>query len=183
MEATINKWNMISKAYRMAWADEKYKDLLLKDPVSALEKLGVHLPEGKKIVVYEETDELVFFRLPTKEVMPALDEDNKARLSWFEIVNKSVVNKEFKEQLLAEPLRVLKENGFPLQEGKKVQVVVEEAGTDILVIPPRPYSNELSDEELENVAGGGSASIKSRSSTCCETYIPRDSRRERRKRG
>lgn len=68
------------------------------------------------------------------------------------IVARSWDDADFRAQLLADPTATLVANGVPVPEGKRV-VVVEDSDTELhVVLPPRP--TELSDEELDSVAGG-----------------------------
>ncbi len=53
-----------------AWQDDAYKQELLENPVAAIEKLTgekVDLPEGKKLVVTDQSDpDTLYFNLPVK---------------------------------------------------------------------------------------------------------------------
>lgn len=68
------------------------------------------------------------------------------------IVANSWSDADFRAQLVADPTATLKANGVDVPEGKRV-VVVEDSDTEFhIVLPTRPA--ELSDEELDSVAGG-----------------------------
>ena len=68
------------------------------------------------------------------------------------IVARSWDDADFRAQLLADPSATLAANGVSTPAGKQV-VVIEDTDTELhLVIPARP--SELSDEELDSVAGG-----------------------------
>lgn len=75
-------------------------------------------------------------------------------LAWNKVVAKAWSDEGFKNRLLAEPGVVLKENGVELAPGASIKVVEDTADTRHLVLPPRP-SEELTDEELAGVSGGG----------------------------
>jgi len=60
---------------------------------------------------------------------------------------------EFKARLLADATATLKAEGYPVPDGHVIQVVESSANQSYLVIPPAP-SNEISDEALDQVAGG-----------------------------
>lgn len=73
---------------------------------------------------------------------------------WGQIVAKAWSDETFKKRLLAEPAVVLKEHGVEVQPGYQVKIVED---TDTLLhlnLPPKPTAEELSEEELANVAGG-----------------------------
>ncbi|MBO9540562.1 NHLP leader peptide family RiPP precursor [bacterium] len=61
----------------------------------------------------------------------------------------------FKAELMASPRTVLeKELGFKLPDGLNIKVFDESDNSLYLVIPRNPHAEELSDLELEAVAGG-----------------------------
>jgi len=69
-------------------------------------------------------------------------------------VAKASENDDFKARLIADSGTVLKENGIEAPEGIKVKIIegTENAITFILEQPPP--AGELSDDDLEEVAGG-----------------------------
>ena len=76
------------------------------------------------------------------------------------LVQRSLEDDAFRRRLLEDPKGVVEEElGTRLSEGVQVQAVEETADTIYLVLPPRAEtehsSAEISDEELEAVAGGG----------------------------
>jgi hypothetical protein len=61
----------------------------------------------------------------------------------------------FKTLLLADPKAALKQINVPVPDGITVEVHEDTGKTFHLVIPRDPAVSELSDDELEAVAGGG----------------------------
>ena len=68
----------------------------------------------------------------------------------------------FRASIMADPMTVLKANGMELpSDVREMRVVASRAevkdvpGVGFLVIPPRPSEVELTDEDLEQVSGGG----------------------------
>ncbi len=49
-----------------AWSDEAFKQRLLADPKATLEAEGLPFPEGAEVRAMENTDRLVYFRIPPK---------------------------------------------------------------------------------------------------------------------
>lgn len=63
----------------------------------------------------------------------------------------------FKQRLLADPAAVLAEQGIAVPPGVEVRMHENTATVFHLTLPPAP-SDELSDEQLDGVAGGLDAS-------------------------
>lgn len=59
----------------------------------------------------------------------------------------------FKQRLMAEPTRVLADNGIQVPDGTEVRVVENTDRVFYLPIPPKP-AEDLSDEQLDQAAGG-----------------------------
>ncbi len=69
------------------------------------------------------------------------------------IVRRAWRDPAFKSQLLASPRDVLAMAGIDIPDGVTIEVHENDAGTVHLVLPSPPRQ-ELSEEELEDVAGG-----------------------------
>lgn len=82
------------------------------------------------------------------------DEQAKA---YGRVVAKAWTDESFKQRLLSDTAAVLHEHGIHVPDG--IQVQVHEATDTVahLVLPARPA--QLSDEQLEAVAGGGGSNV------------------------
>jgi hypothetical protein len=69
MEFTQNQ-NVYAEVVQKAWEDSQFKSELMANPVEAIEKATGHklnLPEGKTLVVRDQTDEsVVYINIPAK---------------------------------------------------------------------------------------------------------------------
>ena len=74
---------------------------------------------------------------------------------WSQIVAKAWADDQFKQRLLADPAAVLNELGVMVPAGVTVKVVENTDTVCNLVLPGKP-KGELTDAELQSVAGGGS---------------------------
>ncbi len=61
------------------WADEAFKRRLMADPTATLKSMGVPVPQGKAIVVVEDTDSVCNLVIPAKPA--ALSDDDLASMS------------------------------------------------------------------------------------------------------
>ena len=73
---------------------------------------------------------------------------------WGRIVAKAWADESFKKRLFANPTAVLKEHGLEVDPGIQVKIVEDTDTLHHLMLPPKPSEAELSEEELEMVAGG-----------------------------
>lgn len=81
-----------------------------------------------------------------------------------QLVAKAWADDSFKARLLAEPAAVLQEEGISLPEGVELRAVENTDKVMYLTLPPKP-SDELSDEQLNQMAGGSTASTMGSGST------------------
>src|SRR5581483_9912598 len=84
-------------------------------------------------------------------VMSAEQQDEQIK-AYARVVARAWSDAGFKQQLLANPATVLRENGVPIPGGKQVQVHEDSESLQHFVLPARP--TELSDEQLDAAAGG-----------------------------
>ncbi len=73
--------------------------------------------------------------------------------AYGKVVAKAWGDDDFKAKLLADPMTVLKEYGLAIPEDVELRVVENTDKVVYLILPPEP-AEQLSEEELEMVAGG-----------------------------
>jgi hypothetical protein len=64
MTTQMTKKELEQKLATKAWQDESFKQELLNNPKSALEKEGISLPDSIDVKVVEENSSLLYFVLP-----------------------------------------------------------------------------------------------------------------------
>ena len=80
-------------------------------------------------------------------------EDADWRVQYGKLVAKAWSDDAFKAKLLSDPVAAFAEAGVPIPAGKTVKVVENTEVNLYLVLPPAP-EEELTEEALEQVAGG-----------------------------
>ncbi len=81
------------------------------------------------------------------------NEDDIKQL-WAKLVAKSWEDANLRQRMLDEPAAVLKENGVQVPAGFRVHTFEDDGQTIVLPVNVEPAETELSEEELESVAGG-----------------------------
>jgi hypothetical protein len=73
---------------------------------------------------------------------------------WGELVAKSWDDEKLHARLLNDTAAVMKEHGIEIPAGMTVKVVQNAGNVIHLPLPPKPSSDEISEEQLAAVAGG-----------------------------
>jgi hypothetical protein len=86
-----------------------------------------------------------------------------------QVIERATRDPQFRQELLQNPKETLeRELGVRLPAGIEIRVVEETPSTLYLILPPQPMQagQELSDQELEQVAGGWSGAEGGQSCGC-----------------
>lgn len=83
-----------------------------------------------------------------------MNQQNEKAKKMGQLIAKCWQDEALKAKLIGNPAAVLKEFGLEAPAGVELKVVENSAEVQYLVLPAKP-SGELSDEQLDGVAGGG----------------------------
>jgi hypothetical protein len=85
-------------------------------------------------------------------------ESKNKKDNYKKVVTRAWKDKKFKEKLLKDPKAALKEMG--VEVSGEVQIVEQKPRAEIFVLPQPPAEmQELSDQDLEKIAGGGTQGL------------------------
>lgn len=138
---------------KKAISDDSFRAKARKDPKAALTGLGIQVPAGLALKVHENTRNEIHVVLPEKgdaKALAAID-PNVAK-----VFEKAWSDPKFKAQLLQDaPAAIKAATGAKLPKSLKIVVHEDAEGVENFVLPyVQPKGGELSDADLELVAGG-----------------------------
>jgi hypothetical protein len=156
----------IEQIVTRTWEDEAFKQELVNNPKPVIEQVtGEKLPEGLVIRVVQQTPNIRYLQLPSASSMTAEERQqtvNELRQGaageFSSVIVRAIEDDAFRQELVSQPNAVIeRELGITLPEGAQIRVLEQEDNIRYLVLPMQPDSldgDELSEEELEAVAGG-----------------------------
>jgi hypothetical protein len=164
--------NVEATLIRKAWADEEFKKKLMADPTATYaaesKDAGTALPAGTEVRAIEESKDTLYLVIPNVTIDPKTEvklHDRSTRADFeAALVVRASREPEFKKQLLADPKAAYEVQlasvraAAKLPEGLTVKTV-EESGNVLYFRLPQPpaQGGELSEQELEQAAGGAAA--------------------------
>lgn len=144
-----------SEALRRIWNDPEFKKQLLANPRPALAELGMSVPEGCDVRVWENTPHEMNFVLPDPADMPPGHDARPANTAAERVMRKAWKEPSFKAKLLSNPKGAIADAaGIDLPAALQVRVHEDTAKVRNLILPVNPASEDLSDADLEGMAGG-----------------------------
>ena len=115
-----------AEIFNRCWDDEAYKAKFVADPAKVLAEAGIPVTAGKKYHVIENTENVQYVVLPEKDA--------------------AVVFEQFKN--------LAAQKGTFIPAGKEIRFVQNSATARYIILPQQP-SELLTDEQLDQIAGGG----------------------------
>jgi nitrile hydratase subunit alpha len=132
-----------AKVVARAWADPEYKARLLSKGTAAMADLGFSGPEGEHMAVVENTSDvhnLVVCTLCSCYPWPTLGLPPK----WYKAPA-------YRARAVREPRKLLAEMGTVIPDDVDIQMWDSSAEARYLVLPMRPDTDDLSEEQLAGV--------------------------------
>jgi hypothetical protein len=154
------------EAMEKIWNDPEFKKRLLADPKAGLAELGMHVGASQDVRIWENTPREMNFVLPDEAEMPAGYDPEAAYGVVGKVVKKAWSDASFKARLLANANDAVADAvGLEVPAAVKVRVHEDTPRVKNVILPVDPADDELSDVELEAMAGG--ALSKGPSTTTC----------------
>ncbi|MBD0343693.1 MAG: NHLP leader peptide family natural product precursor [Coleofasciculus sp. Co-bin14] len=150
----MNMEQMVSRAS----VDPAFKQKLFNNPKAVLAKeAGVNIPENVELTVLEESANTFYLIIPKEADSTAfLEQETKDPI--LTLIAQASQDETLKQELLNSPKTVIqRETGITIPEDTQVQILEQTDTKDYMVLSALTATEdeELSDEELEAVAGGG----------------------------
>lgn len=137
------------------WNDPEFKKKLLANPKPVLAELGIGVPAGRDVRMWENTPQEMNFVLPNKADMPPGFDPETANAVVGKVIKKAWNDASFKAKLLADPRRAVADAvGVELPAALHVRVHEDTPALSNMVLPVNPAAEDLSDADLEGIAGG-----------------------------
>ena len=141
----------VQEALDQIWNDEGLKSRLLSDPKPVLRGFGLEFPAAVAVQVHANTPSLINAVLPLKPSEPVV---LSAADPISRIIQQAWQDPGFKAKLLSDPREAAAQNGLRLPDSVQLKVWENSPAVEHLVLPVNPAESELSDSDLEAVAGG-----------------------------
>jgi len=149
------------------WADESLKTKLLSHPKPVLAAHGLEFPDSVEVQVHENTSSLMNYVLPQASELPEEIDLEEIEPVAGKVMELALADDVFKAKLLSDPKSAVAEaTGLSLPTSLEICVYEDTPTVKHLVLPVNPASEELSDFELEAIAGGGSKGEDIAKSAC-----------------
>jgi hypothetical protein len=143
------------EALEKIWNDPQFKKRLLADPKAGLAELGMHVADQQDVQIWENTPHEMNFVLPDRGEMPAGYDPEAAYGVVGKVIKKAWNDPSFKSRLLSNPKDAVADAvGLDVPAMLKLRIHEDTPRVRNVILPVNPQTEELSDAELETMAGG-----------------------------
>ena len=152
---TIANAQKVQEVIAKVWSDESLKTKLLDNPKSVLAECGLNFSTAMDVQVHENTSSLMNYVLPLpSEIPPGVDMEEIEPVAG-KVIKLALADEAFKTHLLSDPKSAIAEaTNMTLPMSLEIRVYEDTPTVKHLVLPVNPANSELSDADLELVAGG-----------------------------
>ena len=152
---TIADSQKVQEVIAKVWSDESLKTKLLGNPKSVLAEYGLDFSTFMEVEVHENTSSLMNYVLPLpSEIPPGVDIEEIEPVAG-KVIKLALADEAFKTRLLSDPKSAIAEaTNMTLPMSLEIRVYEDKPAVKHLVLPVNPANSELSDADLELVAGG-----------------------------
>ncbi|MEA5627197.1 NHLP leader peptide family RiPP precursor [Nostoc sp. UHCC 0251] len=166
---TITNIQTAQEVIARVWSDESLKTKLLNNPKSVLAEYGLEFPNSVEVQVHEDTSSLMNYVLPQASEIPQGVDLEEVEPVAGKVMKLALADETFKTKLLSDPKPAIAQAmGLMLPMSLEIRVYEDTPTVKHLVLPVNPFNSELSDADLELVAGG-KASDKDQAIICGST--------------
>ncbi|PKK88896.1 MAG: hypothetical protein CVV64_16765 [Candidatus Wallbacteria bacterium HGW-Wallbacteria-1] len=158
----------LQEILQKSMSDEEFRTKLVKSPRKLLVENGIQVPEDLEFEVHENQSDIFHAVLPLPTEKTVMEELAKINPAFAKMYYKAWTDEDFKKRLLADPSAGFQEaTGIHAPEFMKI-VMHENTPNLVHIALPyvSPVEGELSDADLEAVAGGKGAPSKDNDIAC-----------------
>lgn len=136
-------------------SSEEFKNRFLREPKYVLKEIGIEVLDPIAVKVHEDTATVKNFVIPVESAEE--DEATASNPLFRKAIAKAHTDESFKTQLIDNPKSAIAElTSESLPEDLDIRVYENTSTLKHIVVSVASASEELSEHELETVAGGGS---------------------------
>lgn len=139
----------ITSMIQELWNKPESYEKFIADPKTYLIEHGQEVPDSTRVIVHQDSISLRNFVLPT-EGTKLLESDDQI----LNILNRAINDSAFKTELIEKPNTVAAKMGVTVPDDLNIKIFENKPDEMHLVIPLNPSYAELSDADLDVIAGG-----------------------------